>query len=289
MFELKIASNAQRVHADTMMYEEWGKPDLTIEQYFERERALYATEFDKRTLSVYVLVPTESPETLDILAYVEVYKRPCIYDGRLLHAYSLDAVFTPPQVRGKGYATIMLQELVSLLHSKGPDGVVISNLYSDIGPSFYANRGWTLFPSDQLIFPSTMETSPCDVNHISLRTIDSPTSLEHVCQEDLNQMQSQAATTPLSVFFILEPSLSQWFQVRSHFYARAKTNFSTAPQSMGVFSINEGETASDYVFWTHDFEHDELAILRCRTTETVFPFILNAALAEAKSLQQMED
>lgn len=89
-------------------------------------------------------------------------------------AHGIASVFTDPLYRGKGYAGRMLRELGHQLErwqvasptyepvggnmasaQKDDDKpkTMFSVLYSDIGKSYYADKGWPAFPSTHLSFP----------------------------------------------------------------------------------------------------------------------------------------
>ncbi|KAF0715128.1 Aste57867_3544 [Aphanomyces stellatus] len=271
-FVLVAASPAQQLEADKYTYSSWGAPKLTMEQYLAREHALCATEFAKETLTGYVLVPEANPETLDILAYVELFKRPCLYGAARIHGYSVGSVYTPAQHRKKGYASIMLQQLVDLMRADN-GGIVVSNLYSDIGPTFYANKGWAVHSSDQLIFPTSFPSAAAA--EVSLSAIDSAAALAQVCQQDVASMAAQMS--PSDVYFELTPSVVTWFQTRSHFYATTTEGLASGPTVVGVFQ------KPHHLLWTHDFKHGQLVILRCHVDQANFPAFLHAALHEAKA------
>ncbi|RHY77374.1 hypothetical protein DYB30_004068 [Aphanomyces astaci] len=285
LMQVKVASDAQQEHADKLTHSEWGAPYLTMEQYFEREKDLYATEFAETAMTAYVLVPTTAPNTLDFLAYLEVFKRPCLYTGTRTYGYSIDAVFTPVHHRRKGYAATLLQRIVELFHDH--DGVVISNLYSDIGPRFYSDKGWKVNSADELVLPSTHVIPPDEPPAVHLLPVES--ALDRVCRDDLMYMEQATKTGSPSVYFLLTPSLVQWFQVRSHFNARTKTAFPSPPRSLGVYlldhEVEKNSTmmgvATEYMVWTHDFEYSELTILRCRVSEAHGRAFVRAAVAQA--------
>ncbi|RHY70894.1 hypothetical protein DYB30_008692 [Aphanomyces astaci] len=240
-YVLVPASEAQQLEADKYTYSSWGAPLLTLDEYLDREHALCASAFAKESLTGYVLVPATTPSTVDILCYVEVFKRPVWYNGARLYGYSVGSVYTPEQHRKKGYASIMLRLVLAYMRADQqqhqPDNassvnLVISNLYSDIGPSFYASKGWAVHASEQLVLPST---------HAMLSTsrppyataVDSLDVLAQVCQADVTRMQQLTCSS--AVYFELTPSVVLWFHARAAYYARTKTSFPSPPTSHGVW------------------------------------------------------
>ncbi|CAK4114068.1 unnamed protein product [Aphanomyces euteiches] len=271
------SSPAQQLEADKHAHSTWGAPQLTLEQFLTRERELSASDFAKETLTSYVLVPESEPDTLDILCYVEIFKRPCLYGGKIVTSYSIGSVYTPAQHRKKGYASLLLQHVDKIIQAQ--DGSIVSNLYSDIGPTFYAAKGWTVHSSDELVFPLSLSLPPPSTD-VYLRPIDSKEILAQVCRDDLAHMQ--ALSTPSTVYFVLTPSCVEWFQVRSHFYARTLAGLPHVPKSVGIVATNDQNPLTNYMLWTHDYKYNILMILRCRVEEAAFPAFINAAVAEAK-------
>ncbi|RKP33643.1 hypothetical protein BJ085DRAFT_8988, partial [Dimargaris cristalligena] len=131
---------------------EWGK-GLTLDQYLDREVMLQATDFAQSHMTVYVLVPDNDRETREPLAHCDVFERPAVHiQGKTVVqsglAYSIASVFCPPAYRGWGYASMMMDQLYTILKTK-PNSLA-STLYSDIGPDFYARFGWRTYPAQQI-------------------------------------------------------------------------------------------------------------------------------------------
>ncbi|RHY11035.1 hypothetical protein DYB25_002496 [Aphanomyces astaci] len=255
VYVLVPASEAQQLEADKYTYSSWGAPLLTLDEYLDREHALCASAFAKESLTGYVLVPATTPSTVDILCYVEVFKRPVWYNGARLYGYSVGSVYTPEQHRKKGYASIMLRLVLAYMRADQqqhqPDNassvnLVISNLYSDIGPSFYASKGWAVHASEQLVLPSThamLSTS----RPPSVTAVDSLDVLAQVCQADVTRMQQLTCSS--AVYFELTPSVAD----------------------------------DAFILWTHDFKRNVLSILRCHAaTAATFAVLMDAALDEAR-------
>ncbi|RHY28563.1 hypothetical protein DYB32_005873 [Aphanomyces invadans] len=284
------ASKAQQLTADKNTYSSWGAPQLTFEEYLDREHELIATPFAKETLTGYVLVPKSNPTTDDILCYVEVFKRPVWYKSTRLNGYSVGSVYTPAKHRKKGYAATTLKLIQEGMRAdqqqnqpSGTPTIVISNLYSDIGPKYYASKGWTVYASQQLVLPAT-HSLPAISSAPLLVQVESLDALTRVCQADIArmQLQTQASATP-AVYFELTPSAVLWFHTRAAFYARTKRSLASAPTSHGVF-IASGTSIDSFIVWTHDFKNNALTVLRCHTASpAIFPTLLDAALRESRA------
>lgn len=72
------------------------------------------------------------------------YTRTLHFEGARLRAHGIGAVFTPPEMRGRGYASVMLG---AALDAWRADGVDVGYLFSDIGPTFYESVGFAALPS----------------------------------------------------------------------------------------------------------------------------------------------
>jgi hypothetical protein len=66
---------------------------------------------------------------------------------RQLAAVGIGAVFTPPEQRGRGYASAMLAMVLDEARAAGND---LAYLFSDIHPAFYAQLGFIELPSRSL-------------------------------------------------------------------------------------------------------------------------------------------
>jgi GNAT superfamily N-acetyltransferase len=75
------------------------------------------------------------------------YERTIRFDGDRLRAMGIGAVFTPPDRRGRGYATAMLAAALDQAREQGYD---LAYLFSDVKPQFYAAIGFTELPSRAL-------------------------------------------------------------------------------------------------------------------------------------------
>lgn len=72
------------------------------------------------------------------------YDRTMRHGGKRLRAIGFGAVFTPPEHRGRGYASVMI---AMALDRARRDGYDLAYLYSDIRPQFYAAIGFRTLPS----------------------------------------------------------------------------------------------------------------------------------------------
>ncbi len=79
-----------------------------------------------------------------LLASMKRYERTLHFGGHRLRAVGIGAVFTPQELRGRGYASAMLAMVLDASRAEGYD---VAYLFSDIRPQFYAELGFVPLPS----------------------------------------------------------------------------------------------------------------------------------------------
>ncbi|MBV8531584.1 MAG: GNAT family N-acetyltransferase [Candidatus Eremiobacteraeota bacterium] len=79
-----------------------------------------------------------------LVASFKRYERSLHEGSRRLRAIGIGAVFTPPEHRGRGYASVML---AMALDAARAQGYALAFLFSDIAPQFYAALGFQALPS----------------------------------------------------------------------------------------------------------------------------------------------
>ncbi len=82
-----------------------------------------------------------------LLATAKRYRFDARLDGRKGFLSGLAAVFTPPDRRGQGYATALLERM---LEQERRAGAMAAALFSEIGPQFYARLGFAPIPLDEV-------------------------------------------------------------------------------------------------------------------------------------------
>ncbi len=79
-----------------------------------------------------------------LVASFKRYERAVQDRAQKLRAFGFGAVFTPPEYRGRGYASILLASALDAARAEGYD---VAFLFSDIRPQFYAELGFRALPS----------------------------------------------------------------------------------------------------------------------------------------------
>jgi predicted N-acetyltransferase YhbS len=130
----------------------WGE-GRSFERYAEDFRTVATSVYAKRRPFTVAL-----REDGEIACSCKNYDRELRFGGRSLRATGIGAVFTPPHLRGRGYASIMLGALLDAERAAGRD---LAFLYSDIHPAFYERIGFVRLPSRLLtVRAASLDGSP---------------------------------------------------------------------------------------------------------------------------------
>ncbi len=111
----------------------------TFEQYVQEFEAAAASPWGKRRFRTIGLRVDGT-----LVASCKRYDRVLRCGERRFRAAGIGAVFTPPELRGRGYATALLG---ALLDAERDDGTDLAYLFSDIHPAFYERLGFVALPS----------------------------------------------------------------------------------------------------------------------------------------------
>ena len=82
-----------------------------------------------------------------LLATAKRYRYDVRLNGRDGWMCGLGAVFTPPDARGQGHASALIEQLLDRARA---DGALFAALFSEIDPAFYARLGFTPVPLDEV-------------------------------------------------------------------------------------------------------------------------------------------
>jgi len=114
----------------------------SLEEYVGDYRTLASSAFGQRRLRTIALEFDGR-----VVASCKRYLRTLRCEGRRYSAIGIGAVFTPHDLRRRGYATAMLGALLDAERASGTD---LAFLFSDINPAFYASLGFIALPSRQM-------------------------------------------------------------------------------------------------------------------------------------------
>ncbi|ORX96775.1 hypothetical protein K493DRAFT_314343 [Basidiobolus meristosporus CBS 931.73] len=262
---------------------EWGVK-LDLEQYLKREKLLANQEFTSENITVWALVSKDDPSNSQPLAHCETFRRPVVIkssgkvgDIQERDCYSIATVFCPAHNRGKGYASKMMKLLYQELKETG---AAVSNLYSDVGPTFYARLGWKIYPAleGQLTAKNTPKGSqlPGQVSWLTANSID------EIAEEDCDLLREELKNSTTAAVVVLPRRIDyDWHWARSRFYAGVYDR--PVPDNLGARI--QSKEASEFVVWTHDFRDNQLLVLRLRSTsKEATRLLLEAAKIEASNM-----
>lgn len=165
--------------------------------------------------------------------------------------------------------------------------IAFTFLYSDLGPDFYGDLGWTPRTCTQILIPSTitLPTPPSartrgSVKPVTLNPIATDAQLQELIDQDARLVRQDLETrlaaakankdTKVKTLVAVTPEIRaiQWFHARSHFnasniYAKNLPDPSKT-QSDLKYGVRVPGTLNQFVLWHHDFTDDNLFILRWR-------------------------
>jgi GNAT superfamily N-acetyltransferase len=111
--------------------------------YRQWNNAQLRTRWGRQNLRRFALVDDAG----ELLATAKRYRFDARLDGRVTAVCGIGAVFTPPALRGRGYATALI---VRLLDEERGEGVERAALFSEIGTAFYERLGFVALPLDEV-------------------------------------------------------------------------------------------------------------------------------------------
>jgi GNAT superfamily N-acetyltransferase len=123
-------------------FEIWNE-GLSRPAYGQWNRAQLQTPWGRRHLQRYASIDDEG----HVLATAKQYHFNVRVGDREGWMCGIGAVFTPPEHRGRGYASRLVEELVV---RSGREGALLAALFSEIGSEFYARLGFEVVPLDEV-------------------------------------------------------------------------------------------------------------------------------------------
>ncbi|OCL08974.1 hypothetical protein AOQ84DRAFT_292114 [Glonium stellatum] len=202
---------------------------LSLESYLRREEILSSQNLTKEGgLTYWVLVDTAAQDRL-VLSGCETYRKKALVarNGKVEEttAHGVGSVFCPPQLRRRGYAARMMQELDEVLRTWQSEGkeCLFSVLFSDIGKKFYAAYGWEPFNSSHISVPAKTSTI--------VETKNLPTAqplyeddLEELCKTDeamlRKSLEARPADSNVAVALIPDVDTIRWHHAREDYVGR---------------------------------------------------------------------
>ncbi|HLL06876.1 MAG TPA: GNAT family N-acetyltransferase [Myxococcaceae bacterium] len=143
---LVLATEARKAERDTVTYPAWGPP-LSVEGYVVREQRLRGHPWARAELKTWLLCADNG----EALASCETYRTDSFLrgaDGTLEpgDSFAIASVFTEECLRGKGYATRLMDLLAEHLERTQPRAHS-ALLFSDVGAPLYRRSGYRETPA----------------------------------------------------------------------------------------------------------------------------------------------
>jgi predicted N-acetyltransferase YhbS len=123
-------------------YPVWNE-GLTREAYGKWNAAQLRTAWGRDHLHRFALIDDDGR----LLASAKRYRLDVRVDGRDLRLAGIGALFTPPDVRGRGYASRIVE---LILEQERGEGAAFAALFSEIGAGFYERLGFRVVPVDEV-------------------------------------------------------------------------------------------------------------------------------------------
>ncbi|KAL8643027.1 MAG: hypothetical protein Q9226_008439 [Calogaya cf. arnoldii] len=174
-------------------------------------------------------------------------------EGHLSEVFThgVASVFTDSKYRRRGYATRLLAELAKILPCWQAEAgrCIGSILFSDIGKTFYAKRGWHPFPLNNQI-----ELDPIPVpNHpqLGIRFILEE-DLDQLCEDDeamIREAMTSSSSNKLRMMIVPDLDHMLW-HIRKEEFACDKI-FGKQPHFKGAVTGEPNDRI--WVIWTHRY------------------------------------
>ena len=140
--ELVIADEPLRARILDQTFPIWNE-GLSREAYGRWNETQLRTEWGRAHLNRLALLDDAGA----LLASLKRYRFDVRVHGRVGTMCGIGAVFTPPDQRGRGYASRIIE---MLLAREQRDGVLMATLFSEIGTAFYERLGFASVPIDEV-------------------------------------------------------------------------------------------------------------------------------------------
>lgn len=252
-----------------MNHAEWGGA-LGLDEYLDREPYLATIPLSENGGMRYWILTDSSvpPEGRPVLSSVETLRKRVLYttpDSNEIKesvGYGIASVFTDPKLRGRQYASRMLNLLGPML-GEGIEEVdgkqikpIASALWSDIGKTFYANKGWPAFPSLHVTFRAAEAVGDHaitqDIGLITYQNLEDFSKLDE--QLLRKHMASHARDGRPRFAFVPNYDILRWHLYRDEFIANLVFKNKVQSEVKGAVAGQEGRRV--WVVWTRNYKGD---------------------------------
>jgi GNAT superfamily N-acetyltransferase len=140
--KLVVAEGPLLDHIVSLTFDIWNE-GLNERGYSQWNAAQMRTPWGREHLHRVALVDDAG----QLLATAKRYRLRIRLDGRDGWMVGIGAVFTPPALRGKGYASQLVEQLLEMARK---EGAILAGLFSEIGASYYERFGFVTIPIDEV-------------------------------------------------------------------------------------------------------------------------------------------
>lgn len=229
MRRLLLAADDQKLRRDLLTHEAWGDR-LSLSQWLERERRLRSHPWAAEAMQTHFLT-----ENGVVLSSCETFRMKVAWKGEDRSIYGVASVFTERALRGRGYATSMLELLHVELGRRDPSAVG-ALLFSEVGPRIYERAGYVAAPLRERILPASPGRP--EVEWIAEGGVDEALArIPSPCDPNVSPTAEQI----------------DWHLERERIYAGLMGR--RRPPWAGA------RAGEDVVLWAADFRHDRLVVL----------------------------
>lgn len=259
--ELRPATDEEKRQRDVLTHSAWGRA-LTLEGFLQRESRLRAHAWAKEAMTTWVLVGARG----EVLSSCETFRVASTLnlDGgaRAGDTSAIASVFTEARLRGRGYASRMMQLLSDELRRRPNAQAAI--LFSDVGPDLYGRAGFIARPAEDRIFPPAAGDPAAEVD--ALVTDDALSTVFPL--QGVGRFRVQAS-----------PAQLDWHLERERIYAELLGR--CRPSACGA------RADRGLALWTANFKEDELVLLVFQASSPVEADALMCAARRTASAAQL--
>ena len=229
----------------------------TFESYVSHTLAIARSGYGRRyyrTIGLY--------DDKKLLASMKRYERSMRFGSMRLRALGIGAVFTPPELRGRGYASAMLGMMLDRAREEGYD---FAYLFSDIRPRFYEDLGFATLSSRAI----TLRADTLSNQRIQVTRLEgSDWNAVRRCFDLCERMRSWG--------FVRTPLIWDWIQLRMRQRAESPAG------ALTNLVVRRGRGIAAYVLGTRSAEHDayildEFGFADREAGELIGPLLRSAA------------
>jgi predicted N-acetyltransferase YhbS len=142
-FRLVVADLAMRERIQDSTFPIWNE-GLTRVAYSRWNEGQMRTPWGRDHLHRIALVDDAGR----VLASMKRYRFNVRYDDEDMAMVGIGAVFTPPELRGHGYAPAIMERIIG---EEAAAGTPVATLFSEISPEYYKRVGFELVPLEELV------------------------------------------------------------------------------------------------------------------------------------------